>query len=494
MDKRTKKELERLENLTNAEKNLLGNLYGELFGSLITDPSGSSSEKDSVKKTESSQKRVSGNGTQSSQTRKSGEPTAAELLDRVRKKHPNPVDDARKALQEAKDLMSRTDELSQEITDSNRKRMEELANMMGDLGQIDPGAMNPDGTQQVSQPVNKPGEAPVQTATGAEVKAQEEAPKEPETDPMEELDGLVGLTTIKHDVKELMAFVKIQKMREEAGLKAVPVSLHLVFTGNPGTGKTTVARIIARLYKQIGVLQKGQLIEVDRSGLVAGYVGQTALKTQEQIQKALGGVLFIDEAYALAQKDDAFGQEAINTLLKAMEDHRKDLVVIVAGYTKPMEKFIDSNPGLKSRFNKYIEFPDYTIDELMEIFELNCKKYDYVIEEDAKKQVRARLVSKKMQMRENFANAREVRNMFEDIITNQARRVAAMEAPTHDDMMKITVMDLSDDIGKVIDSKEVEKMEAAARNMLTTPVLELHGEEKADPGDVTPAADRNAEE
>ena len=474
MDKRTKKELERLENLTNAEKNLLGNLYGELFGSLITDPSGSSSEKDSVKKNESSQKRVSGNGTQSSQTRKSGEPTAAELLDRVRKKHPNPVDDARKALQEAKDLMSRTDELSQEITDSNRKRMEELANMMGDLGQIDPGAMNPDGTQQVSQPVNKPGEAPVQTATGAEVKAQEEAPKEPETDPMEELDGLVGLTTIKHDVKELMAFVKIQKMREEAGLKAVPVSLHLVFTGNPGTGKTTVARIIARLYKQIGVLQKGQLIEVDR--------------------KALGGVLFIDEAYALAQKDDAFGQEAINTLLKAMEDHRKDLVVIVAGYTKPMEKFIDSNPGLKSRFNKYIEFPDYTIDELMEIFELNCKKYDYVIEEDAKKQVRARLVSKKMQMRENFANAREVRNMFEDIITNQARRVAAMEAPTHDDMMKITVMDLSDDIGEVIDSKEVEKMEAAARNMLTTPVLELHGEEKADPGDVTPAADRNAEE
>ena len=392
--------------------------------------------------------------------------------------------------------MSRTDELSQEITDSNRKRMEELANMMGDLGQIDPGAMNPDGTQQVSQPVNKPGEAPVQTATGAEVKAQEEAPKEPETDPMEELDGLVGLTTIKHDVKELMAFVKIQKMREEAGLKAVPVSLHLVFTGNPGTGKTTVARIIARLYKQIGVLQKGQLIEVDRSGLVAGYVGQTALKTQEQIQKALGGVLFIDEAYALAQKDDAFGQEAINTLLKAMEDHRKDLVVIVAGYTKPMEKFIDSNPGLKSRFNKYIEFPDYTIDELMEIFELNCKKYDYVIEEDAKKQVRARLVSKKMQMRENFANAREVRNMFEDIITNQARRVAEMENPTHDDMMKITVMDLSDDMGEVIDSKEVEKMEEAARNLLTSPVLELHEDEKADSGDntaETPVADQNAE-
>ena len=507
MDKKTKKELERLEHLTNAEKRLLGNLYGDLFGSLITDPSGSSSEKESVKNTESSQRRTSGNGTQSSQRRKSGEPTAAELLDQVRKKHPNPLDDARQALKEAQDLVSKTDELSQELSESNRKGMEDLANMMGDLGQIDPSAMNPGGAPLVSQKGIGPGQAPVQTATGAEVKAQEEAAKEPETDPMEELDALVGLTTIKHDVKELMAFVKIQKMREEAGLKAVPVSLHLVFTGNPGTGKTTVARIIARLYKQIGVLEKGQLIEVDRSGLVAGYVGQTALKTQEQIQKALGGVLFIDEAYALAQKDDAFGQEAINTLLKAMEDHRKDLVVIVAGYTKPMEKFIESNPGLKSRFNKYIEFPDYTIDELMEIFELNCKKYDYVIEEDAKKQVRARLVSKKMQMKENFANAREVRNMFEDIITNQARRVAEMENPTHDDMMKITVMDLSDDIGEVIDSKEVEKMAEAARNLPTSPVLEFSGEENKDPGDKTaevpvhkeqeagtPVTDQNAEE
>ena len=495
MDKKTRKELERLENLTSAEKRLLGNLYGDLFGSLVTTPSDSDSGEESHKNTEGAQRRTSGNGTQSSQRRKSGEPTAAELLDQVRKKHPNPIDDARKALKEAQDLVSKTDELSQELSESNRKGMEDLANMMGDLGQIDPSAMNPGGIPQTSQ-TGKPGQAPVQTATGVEVKAQEEAPKEPETDPMEELDGLVGLTTIKHDVKELMAFVKIQKMREEAGLKAVPVSLHLVFTGNPGTGKTTVARIIARLYKQIGVLGKGQLIEVDRAGLVAGYVGQTALKTQEQIQKALGGVLFIDEAYALAQKDDAFGQEAINTLLKAMEDHRKDLVVIVAGYTKPMEKFIESNPGLKSRFNKYIEFPDYTIDELMEIFELNCRKYDYVIEEDAKKQVRARLVSKKMQMKENFANAREVRNMFEDIITNQARRVAEMENPTHDDMMKITVMDLSDDMGEVIDSKEVEKMEEAARNLLTSPVLELHEDEKADSGDntaETPVADQNAE-
>ena len=198
------------------------------------------------------------------------------------------------------------------------------------------------------------------------------------------------------------------------------------------------------------------MIEVDRSGLVAGYVGQTALKTQEQIQKALGGVLFIDEAYALSQKDDAFGQEAIETILKAMEDHRDDLVVIVAGYTVPMQKFIDSNPGLKSRFNKYIEFSDYTIDELMAIFDLNCSKYDYKIDEDTRKHVREMIVAKKLETAENFANAREVRNLFEEIITNQARRVASLESPTSDDMMTILPEDL-------IDTELVEAEAAAAK-------------------------------
>ena len=485
MDKKTKRDLERLErleHLTNAEKSLLSNLYGDLFGSsgIITGNNSGKSDSSSPKSSGSTGTGTSGktgNSGSSDNTikRKSSEPSAADLLDRVRKNHPDPLEDARKALKEAQDLMSKTDEISQELTDSNRKKLEELVNMMPEPVQI-----GNEGTPAVSQSGKKPGQEAVQAGGAGPEAKTEEAPKEPEKDPMEELDALVGLTTIKHDVKELMAFVKIQKMRKDAGLKSVPVSLHLVFTGNPGTGKTTVARIIGRLYKQIGVLSKGQLIEVDRSGLVAGYVGQTALKTQEQICKAMGGVLFIDEAYALAQKDDAFGQEAIDTVLKAMEDHRDDLVVIVAGYTKPMEKFINSNPGLKSRFNKYIEFPDYTVDELVEIFNLNCKKYDYVVEEDAQKQIRARIVSKKMQMKENFANAREVRNMFEDIITNQARRVAAMENPTHEDMMKITVMDLSDDIGEVIDSKEVEKMEAAAREVLT-PELELPGEEtKAD--------------
>ena len=311
-------------------------------------------------------------------------------------------------------------------------------------------------------------------AASSEVQAP---PAEPERDPKEELDELIGLQTIKHDVMELASFAKIQKMRKDQGLKAVPISMHLVFTGNPGTGKTTVARILARLYKNIGVLSKGQLVEVDRSGLVAGYVGQTALKTQEQIKRAMGGVLFVDEAYALSQKDDNFGQEAIDTILKAMEDHRDDLVVIVAGYTEPMKKFINSNPGLKSRFNKYIEFEDYSVDELEQIFYLNCKKYDYKVDEDIKHHIRTMIAARKLLKLENFANAREVRNMFEEIIANQARRVSAIENPSVEDMMRICLDDLSD-----ITPEKKKELEANAAEE-TKPAQESEIAEAAEPAE-----------
>ena len=304
------------------------------------------------------------------------------------------------------------------------------------------GSGNSQGTdERLSQKANG---QPDRQAEAQAAKEAAEAEAEPETDPMEELDSLIGLKAIKHDVKELIAFVKIQKLREENGLKSAPVSLHLVFTGNPGTGKTTVARIIAKLYKQIGVLSKGQLVEVDRSGLVAGYVGQTAIKTRQKIEEAMGGILFIDEAYALAKEGQDFGQEAIDTILKAMEDNRSDFVVIVAGYTEPMQQFIESNPGLKSRFNKYIEFADYTMEELTGIFQSFCDKYDYVIDEENLERVTNLLRIKRAETLENFANAREVRNLFEQIITNQARRLNEMDNPTIEDMRTLLYEDLFD--------------------------------------------------
>ncbi len=300
-------------------------------------------------------------------------------------------------------------------------------------------------------------------STMKEAEAEEPlAEAEPEIDPMEQLDELIGLGSIKHDVKELIDFVKVQKLRSDEGLKSVPVSLHLVFTGNPGTGKTTVARILSKLYHKIGVLSKGTLVEVDRSGLVAGYVGQTAIKTQEMIKKAQGGILFIDEAYALAKKDDAFGQEAIDTILKAMEDQREDFVVIVAGYSEPMEAFINSNPGLKSRFNKYIEFQDYTEDELEQIFYVNVKKYDYTVSEEAKLRIKRLIAERRAEKCENFANAREVRNLFEEIITNQSRRVAGLPSPAREDLMQITVDDLSEDSPIVQPEPDAAAVDAAA--------------------------------
>ena len=295
--------------------------------------------------------------------------------------------------------------------------------------------------------VPAPAQPPAETVPTAE---QEETPL-PESEPtleelLAELDGLCGLDQVKRDVKSLINLVKVRRLREEAGLPVPPMSLHLVFLGNPGTGKTTVARLLAKLYHAIGVLPKGQLVEVDRSGLVAGFVGQTALKTQEVIQKAIGGVLFIDEAYALVNQDNGndFGREAVEVLLKNMEDHRKDLVVIVAGYSQLMEKFIHSNPGLESRFNKYFYFEDYDGAQLFTILQSMCGKNGYVLTPEGEALARRELTALYEDRDENFGNARDVRNLFEQAVARQSDRVARLEAPTREHLMELRPEDLTE--------------------------------------------------
>lgn len=281
-------------------------------------------------------------------------------------------------------------------------------------------------------PVQAAGSAPAQKG---EIQA-EQPPQKSTEELLEELNGLVGLDEVKKDVNSLINLIKVRKLREENELPVAPMSLHLVFMGNPGTGKTTVARLLAQLYAGIGVLSKGQLVEVDRSGLVAGYVGQTALKTQEVVASAMGGVLFIDEAYSLAMGgENDFGREAIDTILKAMEDHRNDLVVIVAGYNGPMEKFLTSNPGLESRFNKYFYFPDYTGEQLFTIFQNQCKKNSYSLSPESEEKAKALFNNLYETRDENFGNGRAVRNLFEDMVMRQSNRVAALEEPTKEDLM-----------------------------------------------------------
>lgn len=246
---------------------------------------------------------------------------------------------------------------------------------------------------------------------------------------LEELNQMTGLNQVKEEVNRLVNLIRVQKLREERGFKNLSSSKHMVFSGNPGTGKTTVARMLGKIYKNLGALSTGQLIEVDRSSLVSGYIGQTATKTQEVIDKAMGGILFIDEAYSLTvnKGDNDFGQEAVDTLLKAMEDCREDFLVIVAGYPEPMEEFLSSNPGLKSRFNTFIHFEDYTSDQQLAILEDLCNKQEYHLSKEAREYAKICFEKRTANKPENFANARDVRNFLEKAIANHASRIVTIE-------------------------------------------------------------------
>lgn len=287
--------------------------------------------------------------------------------------------------------------------------------------------------------------SPAPTATAGEAPAVEEkpAPKEPEKtvdELLAELDALIGLTSVKAEIHRQVAMLEVDAMRTKAGLKSAVLTRHLVFVGNPGTGKTTVARLVGGIYHALGLLDQGQLVEVDRSELVAGYVGQTAMKTAEVCKSAIGGVLFIDEAYTLAA--DQYGQEAVDTLVKEMEDHRNELVVIVAGYPAPMERFIDTNPGLASRFRTTIRFADYTDDEITDILLLQAKNNDYDISPEA--ETRFREIVAATPRDETFGNGRFARNTLEGAIGRHAVRVRDIDDPSTEQLRTIERVDIED--------------------------------------------------
>ena len=261
---------------------------------------------------------------------------------------------------------------------------------------------------------------------------------------MEELNSLTGMQSVKKEVNNLVNLLKVCELRRKKGLKVPPTTNHLVFLGNPGTGKTTVARILSKIYHNLGILSKGHLVEVDRSGLVAGYMGQTGEKVMEVVEKAKGGVLFIDEAYALSsnKQDGDFGQEAIDILNKAMEDFRDDLIVIAAGYHDEMQSFLDANPGLRSRFNRTIEFPNYSADELIEIIVKRAKRLDYTFDEDAISFVSDKFKKTLISPPHNFGNARSVRNYLERAISNQANRLVSDMDINEDELMTIKLADV----------------------------------------------------
>jgi Cdc6-like AAA superfamily ATPase len=269
-----------------------------------------------------------------------------------------------------------------------------------------------------------------------------------------EINGLIGLENIKQEVAGLVNLLRVQQMRYEAGLSSLETSNHMVFYGNPGTGKTTIARKIGQIFMQLGILSKGHLIETDRAGLVAGYLGQTAIKTKEVLDNANGGILFIDEAYTLCQDNsqDQYGQEATDTILKYMEDNRRDVVVIVAGYNDEMVRFINSNPGLKSRFNKYFRFPDYSAEELYEIFKDMATKAQYTLDAECQEKLKRHLFELHSNKGENFGNGRTVRNLFERCVANQANRIISLANLNPHELMRLTAGDIQHELVSHLES------------------------------------------